>query len=61
MLFPTTFISASEKTGLGLKKQAANFYFTFIHRMAIRYSCFDFFILVKNEGIFSYLAYEVLI
>ena len=25
MLFPTTFISASEKIGVGLKKQAANF------------------------------------
>ena len=29
LLFSTNFISASEKTSLGLKKQAANFYFTF--------------------------------
>ena len=29
MLFPTLFISASEKIGVGLKKQSANFLFQF--------------------------------
>ena len=43
ILFPKSFISTSEKTVLGLKKQAANFYFNFTQRKAVRYSCFDFF------------------
>ena len=29
MLLPATFISTSEKIGVGLEKQAANFYFNF--------------------------------
>ena len=46
MLFPTTFISASEK--IGLKKQAANFfYFSFTRRRVVQYSCFDFFTSAK--------------
>ena len=43
MLFPTTFISAQEKIGVGLKKQAAKFLFNFIQRRVVCYSCFDFF------------------
>ena len=44
MLLPTTFISASEKIGVGLKKkQVANFYFNFTRRKVLRYSCFVFF------------------
>ena len=46
MLFPTTFISASEKIGVGLKKQnkqAADFYFNFTGRRVVQYSCFDLF------------------
>ena len=43
VLFPTTFISASEKISVGLKKQAANFQFNFTGRKVARYSCFDFF------------------
>ena len=31
LLFPKTSISASEKTGVGLKKQEANFYFNFMN------------------------------
>ena len=46
MLF-RTFISASEKTGVGLKKQAANFYFNFTQRRVVQYSCFDFFTSAK--------------
>ena len=36
MLFPTTFISASEKIGVGLKKQVAKFYFNFITKRFLR-------------------------
>ena len=43
MLFPTTFISTSEKIGVGLEKQEAIFYFSFTRRWVVRYSCFDFF------------------
>ena len=46
MLF-RTFISALEKTGVGLKKQAANFYFNFTQRRVVQYSCFDFFTSAK--------------
>ena len=59
MLFPTIFISASEKIGVGLKK-AADFYFNFTRRRVVRYSCFDFYFPEQNEGIFSYLGYEIL-
>ena len=53
MLCPTTFISMSEKIGVGLKKKtAANFYFNFIWRKVVHYSCSDFFP-VQNEGIFE--------
>ena len=43
LLFPTTFISTSEKIGVGLEKQAAIFYFYFTRRWVVRYSCFYFF------------------
>ena len=62
MLFPTTFISTLEKIGVGLEKQAANFLFQFHpETRVVRYSCFYFFFPVWNEGIFSYLDYELLI
>ena len=71
MLFPTTFISASEKIGVGLEKKnkkktkkkkqvAILFLFHFTRRRVVRYSCFDFSP-VQNEGIFGYLGYEILI
>ena len=47
MLFPATFISASEKIGVDLKKQAANLYFNFIRRKVVQYSCLDFFPIAK--------------
>ena len=61
MLFPTTFISVSEKIDVGLKKHAANFYFNFTRRRVVRYSCFDFFLTSANWRYFSYLGYEILI
>ena len=73
MLFSTTFISASEKIGVDLKKKktkqnkkkkqkqvAILFLFNFTRRRVVRYSCFDFSP-VQNEGIFGYLGYEILI
>ena len=60
MLFSATVTTTSEKIGVGLEKQAANFYFSFTRRWVVRYSCLDFFP-VQNEGIFSYLDYEILI
>ena len=60
MLFPTTFISASEKIGVGLKKKhAANFYFNFTRRRVVQYSCFDLFT-VQNKGISAILAMKYL-
>ena len=50
MLFPTTFISTSEKIGVGLEKQAAIFCFSFTRRWVVRYSCFDFF----SSAVWSY-------
>ena len=47
VLFPATFVSTSEKIGVGLKKQAANFYFNFTWRRVVQYSCFDFFTRAK--------------
>ena len=60
ILFPKPFISTSEKIGVGLKKQAAIFYFNFTRRRVhvVQYSCFDF-ISVQNKGIFSYLGYII--
>ena len=59
MLFPATFISASEK-------QAANFFlFNFTRRRVVRYSCFDFFSSEKWRyfllpGLWNtYLAYQI--
>ena len=43
MLFKTPFISVSKRIGVGLKKQAAVFYFNFTQRRVVRYSCFDLF------------------
>ena len=43
MLFPATFISTSEKIGVGLEKQRAIFFFNFTQRWVVQYSCFDFF------------------
>ena len=43
VLFPTTFISTSEKIGMSLEEQAAIFYFSFTWRWVVRYSSFDFF------------------
>ena len=60
MLFSTTFISASEKIGVGLKKQAANFYFNFTRRRVSNIPVL-IFLPVQNEVIFSYLDYEILI
>ena len=60
VLFPVTFISTSEKTGVGLEKQAANFYFNFTWRRVVRYSCFYFFFNAKWMFFFSYLDYELL-
>ena len=43
VLFPTTFISTSEKIGMSLEEQAAIFYFSFTWRWVVRFSSFDFF------------------
>ena len=43
MLFQVTFISTSEKIGVGLEKQATIFYFNFTRRWVVQYSCFEFF------------------
>ena len=58
MLFPTNFISASEKIDEGLEKQAANFLFQFHTEKGS--PVFQFYS-GQNEGIFSYLGYEILI
>ena len=55
MLFPKTFISASEKIGQGLKKIAANFLFLFQSENGSPIFLFCFF-QVQNEGMFSYLG-----
>ena len=66
MLFPTIFISASEKIGMGLKKQATNFYFIFTQRRVVQYSCFDFFFsnakwrYFQLSGLWdTYLTYQI--
>ena len=61
MLFPKTSISALEKTGVDLKNQAANFYFNFTWRPGLPNIPVLTFLLAQNEGIFSYLGYEILI
>ena len=56
------FISASEKIGVGLKKQAAIFLFQFHpENFSPIFLFWLFFLPVQNEGIFSYLSYEILI
>ena len=65
MLFPKTFISASEKIDVGLEKQAVNFYFNFTQRRVVRYSCFDFFSCAnwryfQLSGLLNtYLSYQI--
>ena len=59
MLFLTTFNSASQNIGVGLEKQAADFYFDFTQRRVVRYSCFDFFP-AQNEGIFWAMKYLII-
>ena len=60
MLFPTTFISASEKIGVGLKKQETKFFLFQLHpQKGSPILLFWLFFLVQNEGIFSYLGYEI--
>ena len=54
MLFPKTFISALEKIDVGLKKQAANFSFSFTGRRIVWYSCFDFFFKCKMKVFSGY-------
>ena len=62
MLFPATFISTLEKIGVGLEKQAANSYLHFHPEMdSLVFLFLLFFSAVQNEGIFSYLDYELLI
>ena len=60
MLFPTTFISASEKKGVGLKKQAANF---FLFNFTLREELSDIPVLtffpVPNEGILAIWAMKI--
>ena len=61
MLFLTTFIFASDKMSVGLKKQAADFIFQFHPEKGSPIFLFWLFIPMQNEGIFSYLGYEILI
>ena len=46
------FYVGKDRCGLEKKKTAANFYFNFIWRKVVHYSCSDFFP-VQNEGIFE--------
>ena len=61
MLFPQTFISALEKIGVGLEKQAANFLFQFHPEKGKSNIPVLTFFHVHNKGIFSYLGYGILI
>ena len=65
MLFPASFISESEKLGVGLEKQTAIFYFNFTRRWVVEYSCFDFYSSAKwryfqLSGLWNtYLTYQI--
>ena len=59
MLFPTTFISASEKIGVGLKKQAANFLFNFTLREGLWDIPVLTFFPVQYEGILAIWAMKI--
>ena len=58
MLFPTTFISEPENTGVGLKKYKGLIFISVSPGEGLsNIPCFDLF-LVQNEVI-SYLGYEI--